>query len=109
MAMNRVGRLTLDSYATRVHVSGAESPRKREWSMASYKYGQHLVQNNSDAFDRELKPGEAGPWSGIYRCTNCGDEVAANANNPLPPQNHRQHTGTAPIRWKLLVYAVQQN
>lgn len=77
--------------------------------MASYKHGQYLVKSESEAFDREFKPGEDGPWSGIYRCSNCGDEVAANAGNPLPPQNHHQHTDRdTPIRWKLLVYAVQK-
>ncbi|WP_080619471.1 hypothetical protein [Brucella intermedia] len=76
--------------------------------MASYKYGQHLTKNESEAFDHEWKPGETPPNSGIYRCKNCGDEIAANKGNPLPPQNHHQHASGDPIRWKLLVFAIQK-
>lgn len=76
--------------------------------MASYKYAKHLTQNDSDQFDIEFKPGEVPHNSGIYRCKNCGDEIAANKGNPLPPQNHHQHANGLPIRWNLLVYAVQQ-
>lgn len=77
--------------------------------MASYKYQQHLQKNESDEFDREHTPGTVVGNSGIYRCAACGDEIAANKNNPLPPQNHHQHTpGQGAIRWKLLVYAVQK-
>lgn len=77
--------------------------------MASYKYGSYLTKSDSDAFDKTFGPGQIGPWSGIYRCTNCGDEIAANAGNPLPPQNNHQHADRSkPIVWKLLVYAVQK-
>jgi hypothetical protein len=31
------------------------------------------------------------PRSGIYMCTNCGDEAACNKGDPLPPQDHRQY------------------
>ncbi|WP_404418174.1 hypothetical protein [Brevundimonas vesicularis] len=76
--------------------------------MASYKYATHLTQNNSSAFDTEHTPGTVMTNSGIYRCVNCGDEIAANKGNPLPPQNHHQHPNGGPIRWKLLVFAVQK-
>jgi hypothetical protein len=77
--------------------------------MASYKYGTHLRQVTSDAFDKTFSPGQTGPWSGIYRCVNCGDEIAANGGNTLPPQNHHQHADTSKkIIWKLLVFAVQK-
>lgn len=76
--------------------------------MALYKYSNNLHQNDHSAFDEELKPGEICANSGIYRCTGCGDEIASNKNNPMPPQNHHQHTSGSPIRWKLLVCAVQQ-
>lgn len=75
--------------------------------MASYKYGQYLTENNHAEFDREWSPGSVPPNSGIYRCKNCGDEIAANKGNPLPPQNHHQHANSKPIIWQLLVFAVQ--
>ena len=77
--------------------------------MASYKYGQYLVQNDHAAFDTELGPGSKCPNSGVWRCAACGDEIAANKGDPLPPQNHHQHgPGKGAIRWKLLIFAVQQ-
>ena len=74
--------------------------------MATYKYPQYVIQNNSTEFDAEYLPGQTPPHSGIYKCMGCGHEVVAEQNRSFPPQNHRQHTpqqGT--IRWKLLVYA----
>jgi len=76
--------------------------------MALYKNGNHLVQSSDAAFDEEHRPGTVVSNSGIYRCKNCGDEIAANKGNPLPPQNHHQHPGGTPILWNLLVYPVQK-
>ncbi len=77
--------------------------------MALYKHGQFLAQSQDGAFDALHQPGTQTPHSGIYRCENCRDEVASNVNNPLPPQNHKQHNPNAgPIRWRLIVYAQQQ-
>lgn len=77
--------------------------------MALYKYGNQLQHHQHAAFDSDHAPGTVVANSGIYRCTTCGDEIAANKNNPLPPQNHHQHTpGSGAIRWRLLVCAVQQ-
>lgn len=76
--------------------------------MALYKYSQHLQTSSHEAFDTEHNPGIAAPLPGIYQCTNCGDEIAIAGGHTLPPQNHRQHTTTRPIKWKLIVYAVQQ-
>lgn len=76
--------------------------------MALYKYADHLQQLNHANFDVERNPGFISPDSAIYRCVHCGDEIAANKGNPLPPQNHHQHNPAAPIRWKLLVVAVQK-
>lgn len=75
--------------------------------MALYKDASKLTQSTHAAFDAELTPGTVVVNSGIYRCVNCGDEIAANKGNPLPPQNHHQHRNGLPIRWKLLVCAVQ--
>jgi hypothetical protein len=76
--------------------------------MALYKYSTNLKQNDSSAFDGKLKPGTVVSNSGIYRCANCGDEIAANKGNPLPPQNHHQHTPAKPIEWQLMVCAIQK-
>jgi len=49
-------------------------------------------------------PGEMVPRSGIYRCLGCSKEIAANENDPFPPQNHHQHgLAQGKIRWKLNV------
>lgn len=78
--------------------------------MSSYKYPQYLQFNDSSAFDTLLSPGTIAMNSGIYRCASCGDEIAVNKNNPLPPQNHHQHSpGSGPIRWQLIVFAVQRS
>ncbi|MDC8010979.1 protein L [Tahibacter soli] len=77
--------------------------------MALYKHGNHLIHSKDVAFDATYTPGTATPHSGIYRCTGCGDEIASNAGNPLPSQNHKQHgVSQGAIRWQLLVYAQQQ-
>jgi len=77
--------------------------------MAIYKDAKYLLESRDDAFDKLHQPGAATPYSGIYRCENCGDEVASNAPNPLPPQNHSQHDPRkGSILWRLIVYAIQQ-
>lgn len=77
--------------------------------MALYKYSTNLTKNEHAAFDAKLKPGTVVANSGIYRCANCGDEIAANKGNPLPPQNHHQHANAwQPIEWQLTVCAVQK-
>ena len=74
--------------------------------MALYKYPQNLSQTSDEAFDKVYTPGSSTPHSGIYRCEGCGDEIAANQGNPLPPQNHHQHSVyQGNIRWRLTVYA----
>ncbi len=76
--------------------------------MARYKYAKYLKKSDSDAYDEEHKPGETCPNSGIWRCISCGDEIAANKGDPLPPQNHRQHDPEkGKIRWRLIVFAEQ--
>lgn len=74
--------------------------------MALYKNGDYVKTSTSNAFDGVHTPGTQVPYSGIYRCQGCGKEVAANKGDPLPPQNHHQHTeAQGKIRWQLLVYA----
>lgn len=77
--------------------------------MALYKYGEYLGQSQDNAFDEHYQPGSPAPRSGIYRCENCGDEVASNAGDPLPPQNHRQHDpNSGPILWRMIVFSRSQ-
>lgn len=52
--------------------------------MASYKYSGFLAQNDSAAFDALLAPGTIANNSGIYRCSVCGDEIAANKTTLYP-------------------------
>jgi hypothetical protein len=74
--------------------------------MALYKYSQYLGQSQHEAFDAIYSPGHRITDSGIYRCEGCGDEIAANKGDPLPPQNHHQHsTVQGSIRWKMIVFS----
>ncbi len=74
--------------------------------MAIYKYHQYVQTGNDEVFDGARSPGTAAPLSGIYRCLGCGREVTSEEDNPLPPQNHHQHTqGQGRILWRLAVYA----
>ena len=74
--------------------------------MALYKNASYLTASDDRAFDSIYEPGTKVPHSGIYRCEGCAKEIAANADNPLPPQNHHQHTtGQGNIRWRMIVYA----
>lgn len=77
--------------------------------MALYKHGGLLTHTEDAAFDQSYSPGVEAPHPGIYRCTNCGDEIAIAGGHILPPQNHRQHNVlVGPILWQLLVYPVQR-
>ncbi len=80
--------------------------RKGGNNMAQYKYQQYLNHSNHSAYDALHSPGSNCPDSGIYRCEGCGHEIASNKNNPLPPQNHHQHSpAQGTIRWRLIVFA----
>jgi hypothetical protein len=77
--------------------------------MALYKYAHLLAPSQDAAFDAVHAPGTLAPHPGIYRCTNCGDEIAIAGGHVLPPQNHRQHSPqNGPVNWRLLIYPVQQ-
>ncbi len=72
--------------------------------MAEYKYGNLLTHANKAAYDQLYHPATTTPYSGIYRCQNCGREDTSVAGYPLPPQNHHIHTpAQGPILWQLLV------
>ncbi|MEQ8333678.1 hypothetical protein [Nisaea sp.] len=74
--------------------------------MALYKDPHLIGKSTHPEFDRLYHPGAAAPLSGIYRCEGCRKEVASNAGEPLPPQNHHQHDESlGEILWRLVVYA----
>ena len=54
--------------------------------MALYKDGNMLGHSDSAEFEKEHKPGDSAPHSGIYRCKGCRKEVASNEGQPLPPR-----------------------
>jgi len=77
--------------------------------MALYKHGQHLTQSMHQAFDVTHSPGATALDAGIYRCAVCGDEIGIAKGHTLPPQNHHQHQPMqGPVRWQLLVAAIQK-
>ncbi len=70
-----------------------------------YKYGKFLSQADDEKFDKIHKPGDATPYSGIYRCEGCGDAVTSVSPHPLPPETHHTHsTEQGKIRWRLAVW-----
>lgn len=76
--------------------------------MANYKYAANLQKNEHADFDVEHNPGVAAPYAGIYKCVNCGDEIGIAKGHVLPSQNHSQHNSYQPIKWKLIVCAIQE-
>ncbi len=77
--------------------------------MAQYKYSQYLNKSDHSAYDTKHSPGDTATNAGIYRCTNCGDEIAIAKGHTLPPQNHHQHNPSAgKIEWQLIVFAQQK-
>lgn len=72
--------------------------------MAYYKDGHYLTQQQGQEFDVLHSPGQATPYSGIYRCEGCGLSVTCVTPHPLPPQNHHEHNAyQGSIRWRLIV------
>lgn len=69
-----------------------------------YKYSKFLISSSSEEFDKIHRPGVPTPRSGVYRCTECGKEATSVHGYPLPPQNHHQHSTSAPIQWQLAVW-----
>jgi hypothetical protein len=72
--------------------------------MASYKHQHYLDHSDSSEFDKIYKPGQATPFSGIYRCESCKVEVVSEEGKPLPPTN-ANHPHSTEVRWKMIVYA----
>lgn len=70
---------------------------------STQKYLESTTESEGSVWRRLYNPGATCPVSGIYRCSNCGDEVTCNKGDPLPPQNHRQHATADKIFWELIV------
>jgi hypothetical protein len=72
--------------------------------MAYYRDANSLTQLRSEMFDIEYSPGQSVIHAGIYKCTGCAREIAA--NETFPPQDHHEHRALeGDVRWKLLVWA----
>lgn len=71
--------------------------------MALYKFDDRIRKSTHKAFDDLHQPGDIAPYSGIYQCENCSRENACNHGDPLPPQNHAQHSSSKKIVWRLIV------
>ena len=70
--------------------------------MALYKNLDFLTEFKSEdkAFDVTYKAGQKG-YSGVYKCTLCGNEIAIAENHTLP----NQHTECSSPVWQLIVAA----
>jgi len=74
--------------------------------MARYKEAKYLTKGDHPPYDWDHSPGVAAPFAGIYRCMDCGREIATAHGHILPPQNHHSHTAQqGAIRWRLIVFA----
>jgi len=74
--------------------------------MAMYKDGSYLSPSTCDVFEEEQLPGAEAPFTGLYACLGCNQEIALNEGDRVPPQNHHyHHASQGAIRWKLIVYA----
>ena len=73
--------------------------------MPIFRNKDFFEHSTAREFDETHTPGEQAPYSGIYRCINCEQEIAANAikGDRLPPQNHNQHNPRkGAILWQLV-------
>lgn len=74
--------------------------------MANYKDDTYMTMVVEDVFNTDHRPSTHAPLAGIYRCTGCGREVAAAAQQPLPAESHHHHSiNKGSIRWRLIVFA----
>jgi hypothetical protein len=72
--------------------------------MATYKYLRLLSLDYGGKFDDLHDPGVSAPYPGIYRCEECGKEIAIAHSHTLPPEGHHQHAlGQGKVRWRLAV------
>ena len=70
--------------------------------MAIYRYPQFLLRVDHALFESLHAPGTVAPYSGIYRCSVCGQEIVARRDEPLPASDHHAHVvGEGAMRWQL--------
>jgi hypothetical protein len=81
--------------------------------MPNYKDGTLFKQlPNDENFDTIHLPGQLAPFSGIYKCVNCGFEIVSTRHHHLPPEGTcSQHSSRWPdaygeVRWKLVAAAI---
>lgn len=72
--------------------------------MAGYYYSSDVVEimKSKDWCFDTFSPSDIVPFSGIYKCKNCGKEITSNKGDKFPPQNYSQHT-CGNISWELIV------
>ncbi|EEC8632944.1 hypothetical protein AB6N28_00505 [Moraxella osloensis] len=62
------------------------------------------IATSSDAFNKSYNAGNHADYSGIYKCSKCGREIAHNKDdNPLP--THYRNNNCSSPNWKLFIYA----
>lgn len=71
--------------------------------MAFCKEIANLRSTQSTAFDIVLRPGTQVVYEGIYRCQECGMEMAAIGGKPLRPPPELPNSKCDHKHWKLLV------
>jgi hypothetical protein len=81
--------------------------------MPNYKDPSVFNQRINDGnFDTIHLPGQITPFSGIYKCVNCGFEVVSESGKPFPPQfscanhSHRWPNQYGQVRWRLVAAAI---
>jgi len=81
--------------------------------MPNFKDGTVFRQLPNDPnFDTIHAPGQPAPFSGIYRCINCGFEAVSTRGHQLPPEaNCAQHSprwsnAYGNPRWQLVAAAI---
>ena len=75
-----------------------------ETPMAAYKFKHFVTLDHSNKFDALHDPGVSAPYPGIYRCEECGREIAIAKGHALPPESHHSHSlGQGKILWRLIV------
>lgn len=71
--------------------------------MALYNNPSKLKHSARKLFYKTWSPGDDIEQSGIYRCKNCGLEIACNKGDRFTTQNKHQHPMKEPIIWELVV------
>jgi hypothetical protein len=75
--------------------------------MAVYQDNSFLIQCDYSHFNLKLSPGAKAVVGGIYRCTCCGEEIAAGKGQQLPGQGQHAHAFEfGPPTWQLIVLAL---